>query len=114
MPNAAQSTRIVEVERQILRALVASEIESSEQAELERRLRAYPWHEPDHTVIYQAIVRGRSRGQKNWREQLVAQATRMGFPDLDWKAFLETKPVVAPKTKLNLLLQELEILARES
>jgi hypothetical protein len=99
---------ISRTERLVLRALARGRVEGGEWLEIDRKLAGYLWREPDHAVIYEAIVRARSRDPEHWREQLAAQTTRMGFPDLDWESFLGPPPMGAPEATLNELIHELE------
>ena len=77
------------LEHTILRALCRHTIQPAEWTELNRKLARYVWREPDHAVAYQAILSAHRLDSKDWRAHLPAQTTRMGFPDLDWKVFLE-------------------------
>ena len=108
MARTEHSARVSEIERQILRALISTQIESSDWTAIERELGAYAWREPDHTVVYKAIVRARSRDQKNWRKELPAQATRMGFPDLDWQELLGPTLPGVPKPQPQQLIRQLK------
>jgi hypothetical protein len=63
-------------------------------AELSPKLRAtfqtYAWHDPEHQIVLEALSRlasGLTPFQV--REQLPAQATRMGFPDVDWQTYFQ-------------------------
>ncbi len=53
-----------------------------------RQLADHLWQEPEHHVVYVALRQIRSRDPKVRRDQLPAQATRMGFPDVEWRAYL--------------------------
>jgi len=83
------SDRIIELERRILRALCDGESSGDVWREAQCALADYKWREPDHSVVYQAVANLRAREPRNWRAQLPAQATRMGFPDLNWEAYLQ-------------------------
>jgi len=102
-------TEVVKAERRILRALSAGRMEPTEWIEIHRKLASYSWREPDHAVIYEAMVKARSRDPKHWQEQLPAQTTRMGFPDLDWKSFLGLSPIEAPEPDVHQLIRALEL-----
>jgi len=101
-PTAAMA--IVHAERLVLRALSTRFVEPAEWTVIDRRLAGYSWREPDHAIVYAAITRARSRDPKHWREQLQAQTTRMGFPDLDWESFLRPSPA---EPSLHQLIQVL-------
>ena len=101
--------RITEVERCLLCVLILREIAPSEWKEIEGKLGDYVWRGADHAVVYQAIVRARKRDPKRWREDLPAQATRMGFPDLDWKALYEPTPLIMGEAQLHRLIRKLKL-----
>ncbi|HXX71794.1 MAG TPA: hypothetical protein VEI55_05835 [Candidatus Acidoferrum sp.] len=103
-----EPTAVVSAERTVLRALTTRFVEPPEWVEIDRKLAGYSWREPDHAVIYQAITAARSRDPRGWREQLAAQTTRMGFPDLDWEAFLRPSPMGTTESSLDQLIQALE------
>ncbi len=50
-------------------------------------LSAYSWQVPDHRVVYDALRGIRSRDAATRRDQLPAQVTRMGFPDLNCSVY---------------------------
>lgn len=59
-------------------------------AEAARRLGEHSWRAPEHRTIFEAIVR-LSRRSVTWsREELAAEATRMGFPDIDWNEYFDS------------------------
>jgi hypothetical protein len=86
------------LERRIIRALCVRSRISSRWKTLFQRLEGYHWQEPDHAVVYEALLCLRGRDPKTWREQLPAQTTRMGFPYLDWSIYLAP----APKPNANI------------
>ncbi len=47
-------------------------------------LRAHQWRDPEHRVVFEALESLPGRYVKELHEQLPAQATRMGFPDVNW------------------------------
>lgn len=78
------------LERQILQQLCAGAISSSDVIEIKSRLAAYAWRDSDHRVVFEALCRLRDVGEltpSDLREQLPAQATRMGFPDVNWNNY---------------------------
>ena len=52
-------------------------------------MRRYRWVGPDHQTIFEALVRLASVPASALRERLPAEATRMGFPDIQWEAYFE-------------------------
>ena len=51
------------------------------------QLRAHRWQDPEHRVVFEALTLLPGRDATELREQLPAQATRMGFPDIDWDPY---------------------------
>jgi hypothetical protein len=109
MREPTASMAIIRAERLVLRALSTRFLRPTEWIEIDRKLAGYSWREPDHAIIYEAITRARSRDPKRWREQLAAQTTRMGFPDLDWESFLRPSATGTAEPSLNQLIQALEL-----
>ncbi|HVB55699.1 MAG TPA: hypothetical protein VNE63_04600 [Candidatus Acidoferrales bacterium] len=48
---------------------------------------AHTWQDQEHRVVYEALQKLRAHDPEFLRERLPAQATRMGFPDVDWNAY---------------------------
>lgn len=79
------------LERQILQCLCAEEIPSPLRAEIETKLGAYTWSDSDNCLVFEALHRLRSASTptpSQLRHELAAQATRMGFPDVNWENYL--------------------------
>src|SRR5580658_9984700 len=49
------------------------------------QLRTHHWQDPEHRVVFEALTALPGRQASDLREQLPAQATRMGFPDVNWQ-----------------------------
>jgi hypothetical protein len=81
------SARPVDLERGVLRQLCHARLTRPAWAKVARELQEYPWQDVEHGLVYAAIERLASSDPKMLREQLPAQATRMGFPDIDWQAY---------------------------
>ena len=52
-----------------------------------RELHSHRWQDPEHRIVYEALAGVRVFDILSLREQLPAQATRMGFPDVDWTLY---------------------------
>jgi hypothetical protein len=84
-----------DLESRILRALCTEpsavdspgEHHSSTRAANLAKLRAHHWHNPEHRVVFDALTLLPGRNATELREQLPAQATRMGFPDVNWDEY---------------------------
>ena len=80
------------LETQILRALCAGQISAAERESAMARLANRAWTNPEHKVVYDALASLRTSDAAQRREQLPAQATRMGFPDVEWENYLAPGP----------------------
>jgi hypothetical protein len=89
MPDRDSSNSIRTLERRILTALVLGVDPPADWDLLVSQLTGYRWLDPDHKVVYEALRAIKSRDPKTRRDELPAQATRMGFPDVDWKPYFE-------------------------
>jgi hypothetical protein len=55
-------------------------------------LNKYVWQDPDNRVVFESLSGLSSRlTPAQLREQLPAQATRLGFPDVAWGNYLASK-----------------------
>lgn len=88
----------VGLERRVLRELCRARLTRAGWTKIARGLREYTWRDVEHGLVYAAIERLGSRDPQALREQLPAQATRMGFPDIDWQAYFSAneKPAATP------------------
>ena len=102
-----------DLESRILRALCTSPSQSnspandhaSTRAAILEKLRAHPWQNPEHRVVFEALTRLPGRPSTELREQLPAQATRMGFPDVNWDHyFVASDDIVTIETLVAQLL----------
>jgi len=111
MPDAASSKVVADLERAVLRAICTQSLSPTVWEDARRALTSYVWLEPDHAVVYDAIAKVRSREPKNWRSHLAAQTTRVGFPEIDWGAYLET--VGKSDIEASELIRKLKAVAAE-
>jgi hypothetical protein len=56
-----------------------------------KRLRAYEWRVADHAVVFGAIRSCVVRGADVTPENLIALATRAGFPDVEIDAYFQAR-----------------------
>jgi len=70
-----------------------------------RQLSTRIWESAEHRVVFDAITRLGGRDPQRLRDELPAQATRMGFPDVGWEAYLA--PGEAPPNDLEALVRDL-------
>jgi hypothetical protein len=105
MHGHSTSNEIQAIERRVLRALCGGEFVPPAESSLWRDLNSYAWSDPEHRIVYEALTRIPPREALSYRELLPAQATRMGFPDVDWPQYFE--PDAKPGAELRVLVQEL-------
>ena len=84
---ATQSRDTKEIERRMLGALCMGPLSLDDRSEALRSLAHYDWILPDHRVIYEALRRSRQPNSAALREHIVAEITRLGFPDIDVEPF---------------------------
>jgi hypothetical protein len=80
---------LVSVERDLLRELCllkAPEMSRVAAAQLQE----YSWQNPEHQIIFDALCRIARNDGVFMREQLAAETTRMGFPDIDWNEYFSS------------------------
>jgi hypothetical protein len=85
-PNASETLGL---EREILRALCASPHLTADRGGLLSALTSYEWRDPEHRVVYEALLRSLTGGSGALGSELPATATRMGFPDVDWAEYFK-------------------------
>jgi hypothetical protein len=86
---------VLDLESRIVRALCSEPSafdsphtqHSSARAAILAKLRAHKWRDPEHRVVFEALTLLQGRNATELREQLPAQATRMGFPDVNWEQY---------------------------
>jgi hypothetical protein len=105
MPISYSGEELRETERAILRALCQPSTTQALRERILRELASYRWRAQDHRVIFDALQKSRPVRTSSLHEQLRAHATRMGFPDIDWDAFLapgeESQEIEASVSRLK-------------
>ena len=106
------STKRVELERNILRAICRSYGKDEAISVAKQALRGHVWRDTEHGVVFEAIERTRARDAAELRRELPAQATRMGFPDVNWELYFEA---ASPQQggELEEWIRELRTLAQD-
>jgi hypothetical protein len=74
-------------------------------------LRTHRWQDPEHRVVFEALTRLPGREASELREQLPAQATRMGFPDVNWEKYFAA---TTDDSAIETLVAELLSTSREA
>src|SRR5271154_7129416 len=106
MPPGRQPWTAAELECKILSALCRSEFSAREWSSIPSQLVDYLCQDYDHRVVYEAVTAIRSSVAETRRGELPAQATRMGFPDVDWKIYFKAEE--SPKLGIEDIIQELK------
>ena len=84
-----------EIELAILQTLLSRALSkvapnSSECAELGmslEQLSGYAWSDQEHRVVYESLRAARRTRVIPLRQQMAAEATRMGHPDVEWSLY---------------------------
>jgi hypothetical protein len=85
--SRGSSVRLTDIERDLLRQLCHARLTPAAWAKIQRGLRGYSWQDVEHGLVYAAIQHLGARDPQLLREQLPAEVTRMGFPDVDWRPY---------------------------
>jgi hypothetical protein len=105
MPKRSAAQRVFELERETLCALCIRGSVHARETTVMRELSNHVWQDAEHRVVFEAIQRLSSSDPKLLREQLPAQATRMGFPDVSWDNYFAPPP--GARLNFSLLVREL-------
>jgi hypothetical protein len=81
---APKVDQLFALEREVLEALCASQHVTDDRGRLLGTLAPHVWQDPEHRVVYEALLRVRRCDPRALRSELPATATRMGFPDVEW------------------------------
>ena len=92
MPKPSEAQRVFELERETLCALCIRGSANARETTVMRELSNHVWQDGEHRVVFEAIQRLSSSDPKLLQEQLPAQATRMGFPDVSWDNYFAPQP----------------------
>jgi len=86
-PPQEEETPAVEVERQLLCAMCSRRVSRKQIISAIDQLAGYAWLVPEHAIVFQAIRGALRLAHGSIRELLPAQATRNGFPDVEWPEY---------------------------
>jgi hypothetical protein len=92
MQKQSQTQQVFELERETLCALCVRASLNAQHPTAMRELSNHIWQDAEHRVVFEAIQRLSSSDPKLLREQLPAQTTRMGFPDVSWENYFSPAP----------------------
>jgi hypothetical protein len=97
--------RILDLERDTLCALCIRASVNARHETAMRELSTHVWQDAEHGVVFEAIQRLSSSDPQLLREQLPAQTTRMGFPDVNWENYF--MPAGEAESDFDALVREL-------
>lgn len=89
MCDASERQRVTQIERDLLRRLCQRGGIRAIDTDQRKALDHYRWIGQDHRIIFEALVRLANMPVNSVRQQLPGEATRMGFPDIQWEAYFE-------------------------
>jgi hypothetical protein len=109
---------LLDLESRILRALCTDPLTSDSlgtrhsftRAAILAKLHSHRWQHPEHRVVFEALTLLEGRQSTELRGQLPAQATRMGFPDVNWDEYFTES---AENESAETLVAELLAASRE-
>lgn len=58
---------------------------------------SYVWADEEHRVVYECLQMAQGHSRARLREEMAAEATRMGHPEVDWDVYFQL-----PESDVNL------------
>ena len=101
----ANEIEIVEIEKRLLQVICQSATEPELRKEVLSRLRAYPFRNVHHQVVFDCLRKMPGHRPEMITSLLPARLVQAGFPDLDLAPFLEPCPMT--KAEARKLLERL-------
>jgi hypothetical protein len=80
------NSRLISVERNLLGETIRIGTPKRRQ-QVTAELKDYSWQAHDHQIVFEALCRLASYAGEGFEQRLKAEATRMGFPDIDWTRY---------------------------
>lgn len=102
------TVRSIDLERDVLHHLCHARLTRPAWAEVARELHEYAWRDVEHELVFTAIERLGFCDSQTLREQLPAQATRMGFPDINWQAYFSPEGKRSPAPSASRVMRQIE------
>lgn len=94
------ASSILALEQQVLGILCAADLAADERSRALDLLATYAWRAPEHATVFHAIRRIGGVRQPFWRDELPAETTRMGFPEVDWFRYFGAAKKASPALKI--------------
>jgi hypothetical protein len=105
--------QVLSLELEILRALCTPQDSGVPSEAILQSLAHHDWQDPEHRIVFEALRRLGSRASARVREELPATATRMGFPDVDWKPYFDANEI-AGAARIESLIRALAAASGQS
>lgn len=86
MHSDNNSVSCAENEKELLRCLCASGEDIAQRREVFQKLQQYSWCDNDHRILFEAIGGMLARNSQKLLQDLPAELTRRGFPDISCDA----------------------------
>lgn len=87
MHHLDEQNAVIALERRILRTICASGPRRETLDTAMREIASHEWRAPEHQIVWEAFMRIPRADVASLRELLPAEATRMGFPDVNWELY---------------------------
>jgi hypothetical protein len=114
MSNAHNLDAMTKLEREVLRLLCNLPDRPPDRARSHAlcNVSSHDWKDADHRVVFDALRRSPGKEPALLREQLPAEATRLGFPDVDWADYF-AEAISCDSKKIEQLTRELLLASGE-
>jgi hypothetical protein len=90
--RGSESNKVLAAEQRLLGYLIAPATPPEIVRNILERLQAYRFRNLGHQVLFECIARLRTGPRSEILALLPAQLVRAGFPDFDWRRFVERCP----------------------
>ena len=87
MNSVEKQVALIALERRILRTICAGGIPREALDAAISELVGHAWRAPEHRIVWEALMRIPRADVASLSELLPAEATRMGFPDVNWESY---------------------------
>lgn len=89
MNEPEPNKQVLDAERNVLRVLCQGVPEGSLLDAARQLLRRYPFRDPLHQIVFEALIEIPTMAAELTREQLTARLTNKGFPDVDLAPYFQ-------------------------
>jgi hypothetical protein len=99
VPDPRNPRTCISIERKVLHYLCTNNTSIPQANDVKSKLANYIWHDQDNRVVFECLTRlsgASALTPSQLIEQLPAQATRIGFPDVNWQNYLQAAESDSP------------------